>query len=687
MTPATPRESAAPAHSSLLRARLTAFRALFGLPANDLELAHAQLVALAKQIPLLFIILTVNAVALAATHARSAPPFLTLIMPAVFCLVCCDRVRYWLRVDLSTFDGVSALRRMKVVMVNVAVFGVIFTAWSLALYPYGDAFARCHVAFYMAITVISCILCLMHLRGAALLLTTIVVAPYTIFFLLTGNLVLIAMAANLLLVAGTLIFVMLRNYQNFVGRLLSQRETQRLADDNLRLANLDGLTGLPNRRRFFSQLDHVLKACEQAGTGLAVAIVDLDRFKSVNDIYGHGAGDRLLEQIGQRLNDIVTSEVFIARLGGDEFGVILKTGPDEAAIAAFGAAIWALLAEPSKINKDSVATIGCSVGVATYPLTGRTAEELFERADYALYDGKQHHKGEMVLFSQELETRIRNSSQIEQALRSADLENELWLAFQPIVDTTTGRAVAFEALARWNSPELGLIAPNVFIPIAEHVQIINRITEILFAKTLNTLRLWPEPLRVTFNLSAHDLVSAATMATIRSMVVQSGITPERIVFEITEGALLQDFDEAAGAIAALHALGAKIALDDFGTGFSSLGYVHRLKLDKLKIDRSFVLGVENTVTAPKIIQSIIDLCRNLGLDCVIEGVETETQLAVLLGLGARYAQGYLFSKPMRAHDIAAFLAKDFAREPLSLVSAPQRRVVAVGTRVTAAVSP
>jgi diguanylate cyclase (GGDEF)-like protein len=650
-------------------------------------LAHAQLVVLAKQIPLLFIILTVNAVALAATHARCAPLFLTVIMPAVFCVVCYDRVKYWLRVDLSTFDGAGALHRMKVIMVNVAMFGVIFTAWSLALYPYGDAFARCHVAFYMAITVISCILCLMHLRGAALLLTIIVVGPYTIFFLLTGNLVLIAMAANFLLVAGTLIFVMLRNYQDFAGRLLSQRETQRLADENLRLANLDGLTGLPNRRRFLSQLDHVLNASEQAGTAFAVAIIDLDRFKSVNDIHGHAAGDRLLEQIGQRLNSIVTSDVFISRLGGDEFGVILQTAPSEAAIAAFGAAVQALLAAPFNISKDSVATIGCSIGVATYPLTGGTAAELFERADYALYDGKEHHKGETVRFSQELETRIRKTSQIEQALRNADLENELWLAFQPIVDTKSGQTTAFEALARWNSRELGPVAPNVFIPIAEHAQIINRITQILFAKALDAARLWPERLRVGFNLSAHDLVSPATMANVRSMVAQSGIAPERIVFEITEGALLQDFDEAAGTIAALHALGARIALDDFGTGFSSLGYVNRLKLDKLKIDRSFVLDIESSDTAPKIIRSIIDLCRNLGLDCVIEGVETETQLAILLGLGAQYIQGYLFGKPMPAHQIAAFLGEGSARDALARITARQRNLAMVRPRIRDAVFP
>jgi diguanylate cyclase (GGDEF)-like protein len=653
--------------------RLTELRALFALPADDLDLAVSQLAVLARQIPLLLTILTVNALALAATHARSAPRLLTMVIPTILCLVCYYRVIFWWRIDLSRIDGAGALQRMKIIVRSVVLLGIAFTFWSLALYPYGDAFARCHVAFYMAITVISCILCLTHLRGAALLLTGIVVVPYTVFFVLTGNIVLIAMAANLLLVAASLIFVMLRNYQDFAGRVVSQRETQRLSDENLRLAHLDGLTGLPNRRRFLAELDHVFAAAQTAGSGFSVAMIDLDRFKSVNDTYGHTAGDRLLEQIGARLSRIVTPELFIARLGGDEFGAILKGAPDDDAIRAFGAQVQALLEPAFIIGIDGLATIGCSIGVATYPRTGQTAEELFERADYALYDGKQHRKGETILFSQDLEIQIRKSSQIEQALRNADLQSELWLAFQPIVDAMTSQTVAFEALARWNSREFGVVQPGVFIPIAEHTQLMNQITKILFAKTLDALRLCPAPIRVCFNLSAYDLCSRATMADIQAMVAQSDIPPGRIVFEITEGALLQDFDLAAETIEALHRLGARIALDDFGVGFSSLGYVHRLKLDKIKIDRSFVTDIERTETAPKIIRSIVDLCRNLELDCVIEGVETPSQLALLLGLGAGHVQGFLFSAPLPVEAIAGFLASNSASESLTMKLPHQRR--------------
>ena len=275
-----------------LTARFAALAAVLSLPSGDPELAHAQLGVLAEQIPMLFVILIANALALALTHARVAPWFLTVVIPAILCMMCYHRVRYWRRLDLSAVDGTWALAKLRTMVVTIVVFGVIFTTWSLSLYPYGDAYARCHVAFYMAITVISCILCLTHLRCGALLLTAVVLVPFTIFFLLTGNLVLIAMAANFVLVAAGLIVIMLRNYDGFVAHFLSLRETRRLSDDNLRLAYLDALTGLPNRRSFLAELDTVLAVSKKTGVGFAVAIIDLDRFKSVNDTYGHAAGDR-----------------------------------------------------------------------------------------------------------------------------------------------------------------------------------------------------------------------------------------------------------------------------------------------------------------------------------------------------------------------------------------------------------
>jgi len=642
---------------------IRAVAGLFALPKADPELAQSQYAAMSSQIPLLYFILIVNALALAVTHRRGAPVILVYGVPAVFCAACGFRSVSWLRKRGRVVTGQQALRRLRGTMVLVALLGAGFTLWSLSLFPYGGAYGQCQVEFYMSITVIGCIFCLMHLRGAALLLTVIVIGPFTVFFVRTGQIELVAMAVNMLLVTFGVLVVMQRHYRDFTALIISRRaligrqmETQLLSDENLRLANLDSLTSLPNRRRFFAELDRALGEAEGQGKRLAVAVLDLDRFKGVNDVYGHSAGDRLLTQVGLRLKRITSGRVFIARLGGDEFGAILSDIADEADILAFGAAVKALLSGPCVVG-DRLSPISCSIGIATYPEAAGSAADLFERADYALYHGKQVARGEVVVFSGEHETVIRRAAIVEQAFRTADLEAELWMAFQPIFDVRRSRVVAFEALARWNSAELGAVAPDVFIPVAERSQMMARVTGILFAKALAAARGWPESVGLCFNLSAHDLIASQTMERLRAMIARGEVAARRIEFEVTETALLQNFELAAASLQALHEMGARISLDDFGTGYSSLGYVHRLKLDKIKIDRSFVVDVDRTATAPGIVRTIVGLCQNLGLDCVVEGVETASQLQVLAGLGCNLIQGYYFSRPVTGDKVGEVIAR------------------------------
>jgi diguanylate cyclase (GGDEF)-like protein len=506
----------------------------------------------------------------------------------------------------------------------------------------------------------------MHLRGAALMLTAIVVLPFMIFFCFTGNVVLIAIALNLALVTGGLVFIMLRNYDDFAGLIRSrkvlldrQREMQRLNDENMRIAYSDSLTGLPNRRQFLATLDETLAIADQSGRTFAVALVDLDGFKSVNDVYGHAAGDGLLVDIGQRLKCLARPDVFLARLGGDEFGVILTAFSSCADIVAFGEEMLGHLRAPCCIRNTTVAISG-SMGVAIYPEAGQTAEELFERADYALYHGKQTVKGQVVIFSDSHERLVRQNGSIEQALRRADLEREMSLVFQPIIDTATNRAIACEALARWDSPNVVPVGPQVFLPMAERLGLIGELTETLLGKALLAAQHWPPGLTLCFNLSAFDLARPATMERVRQMVIGSGIAPSRIEFEITETAAMGDLGQVAEAIERLHALGSRVSLDDFGSGFSSLGHIHRLRLDQIKMDRSFVHDIDRSTTAPSIIRSILALCADLGMDCVVEGVETETQRRILEGLGCRLMQGYLFSRPISAEGVAALVA---AQEP------------------------
>ena len=255
------------------------------------------------------------------------------------------------------------------------------------------------------------------------------------------------------------------------------------------------------------------------------------------------------------------------------------------------------------------------------------------------------------------ETQIRQFASVERCLHSADLEKELSLNFQPIFDVIRGDVIAFEALARWDSPELGRVPPGVFVRVAERSDFITRLTRVLLRKALACAREWPETIRVSFNLSVRDIASAEAIMRIVSIIENSGVSPRRIELEVTETALMRDFDKGCECLNVLKALGVNIALDDFGTGFSSLSYVHQLPLDKIKIDRSFIKDIETQATCRDIVKTVIDLCRNLKLACVIEGMETREQAEILRELGGALMQGYYFGRDMPSHAVAAFLAE------------------------------
>ncbi|HSX55830.1 MAG TPA: EAL domain-containing protein, partial [Sphingomonas sp.] len=272
------------------------------------------------------------------------------------------------------------------------------------------------------------------------------------------------------------------------------------------------------------------------------------------------------------------------------------------------------------------------------------AHALFDRSDYALYHAKSHERGECVIFSAEHEAMIRDELQLEAAFRTADLNAELSLLFQPIYETRSMTLAGVEALARWHSPQLGLVMPDRLIAMAERLGLINQVTLILFAKLLAKAAQLPPSVSVSFNLSVHDVASPETIRELTRMIVASGLRPERLMFEITETTLMSDIDGARAALGQLRGLGVRIALDDFGTGYSSLGMLHQIPLDTLKVDRSFAAGM-TTQSGRAMIAAIRGLAQSLNLDCVIEGIETEAQLMEASLLGCRYAQGYLLGRP------------------------------------------
>ncbi|SAK88925.1 diguanylate cyclase/phosphodiesterase with PAS/PAC sensor(s) [Caballeronia pedi] len=632
------------------------------------DLARSQFDAFSRQLPLLYLILVINSVAVAVTHVDSAPAWLAIYVPLAMCSACVIRLLVWLgrRKDLAARTDAELAARLKTMMRLLVVLGVSFTTWGLMLYPYGDPYEQAHVAFYMSITVIGCIFCLMHMRTAALLLTAIVIVPFTIFFLQTNNGVLIAIAINVLLVSIAMIVILLTYYRDFASLVESQTELrakqaelqmkqaelqaqqvklQKLSDENVRLANLDSLTGLPNRRRFLSDLEALFQSQTGRPTRFAVGVIDLDGFKQINDLYGHGAGDRVLEEVGQRLQRFLTPAMSLARLGGDEFGLLVTEVPDSQHLLRLGDAICEVLRAPFEWH-GITARLSGSIGFATYPKAGRSPAQLFERADYALYFAKENRRGSTTIFSGEHEDTIRELGQIEQALRHADLEREMTLHFQPIVHVVRHHVISYEALARWNSPSLGPVAPSAFIKVAERSDLIHSLSIVLLRKALETMRGWDATTRVSFNLSARDIGSADAIGDIVTLIRQSGVAPARLTFEVTETGVIRNFERAALSLQTLKQLGVRISLDDFGTGYSSLTCIHRLPLDKVKIDRGFLEDIEADTAAQDIVRSILELCRSLKLTCVVEGVETVAQMNILRSLGCTVMQGYYFGPPM-----------------------------------------
>ncbi len=443
-----------------------------------------------------------------------------------------------------------------------------------------------------------------------------------------------------------------------ISKAVAARITSEVHRDEARvLALFDALTSLPNRRNFFATLEGIIAQ----RTAFDLALLDLDGFKPINDLYGHAAGDAVLCEAARRISRAGPPDTFVARLGGDEFAIIFPGRRSRQELEDIGERICVELEQPLHIE-GMTGSVSASLGCVRHaPKDGHmepTPSCLLERADFALYFAKENRRGSTVVFSDSHETQIQESKRIDQALRAADLDVELDVVFQPQFDLVNGRTGAFEALARWNSPELGPVAPDVFIRAAEKSGLITRLTRILLAKALRSAKTWPQPLRIAFNLSAHDLHSSRAIGRICEVVKSSGVAPERIEFEITETAMLTDFDQALKSLADLRALGCRIAIDDFGSGYSSFSYIHRLPVDCIKIDRSFVTQLAENSQAAMVIKTMIDLCGNLHLDHVIEGVETEEQLRQVNDAHARHVQGYLFAKPMPAEAIAHYLADE-----------------------------
>jgi diguanylate cyclase (GGDEF)-like protein len=408
------------------------------------------------------------------------------------------------------------------------------------------------------------------------------------------------------------------------------------------LAHHDALTGLPNRAAFNERLNEQLRSTIGAGGGFALLCIDLDRFKEINDVFGHGTGDALLQEIGQRLQH-ASGNNFLARPGGDEFAVIVheNCGPGE--VAALGERLLASVADELTIHGHQL-RIALSAGVALYPSDGADAESLVANADAALYRAKTDGRGMVRFFEAEMDQKLRERRAMQHDLRSAIERNELKLYYQPQVQVG-GKVIAFEALLRWHHPQKGFVPPAEFIPLAEESGVILPIGEWVLRTACREAAGWSTPIRIGVNLSPVQFRHGDLPALVHSILIETGLQASRLELEITESVLIDDFSRTVSVLRRLKALGVRIAMDDFGTGYSSLSYLQAFPFDKIKIDQAFISNLKENSQAATIVRAVIGLARGLEVPVIAEGVETKEQLEFSSGESCDEVQGYLVGRP------------------------------------------
>jgi diguanylate cyclase (GGDEF)-like protein/PAS domain S-box-containing protein len=411
----------------------------------------------------------------------------------------------------------------------------------------------------------------------------------------------------------------------------------------------DALTGVPNRVLFNERLGHALTRVAR-GEVLAIHILDLDRFKAVNDTLGHGAGDKLLKLVAARLRSIVREVDTIARMGGDEFAILQDGIAQPADATALARRIIEALSEPYDVDGQQ-AIIGTSVGIAMGPGDGITPEELVRNADLALYRAKGEGRGCFHFFERGMDAQMQERRAIEYDLRKALGEGQFELHYQPVVALDDGEIQGFEALIRWHHPQRGMVLPGTFIPLAEEIGFIVPLGEWAIREACATAATWPDDLKIAVNLSPAQFRSSGLVQTVVSALAASGLAPERLELEVTETVLLEDGEATLDTLYQLRGLGVRVAMDDFGTGYSSLSYLQKFPFDKIKIDRSFVKDVAADASSLNIIRAVTAMAKGLGMTTTAEGVETHEQLDAVRSEGCTEMQGYLFSQPLPAGEI------------------------------------
>ena len=626
---------------------------LFTVDAGDKDLLLAQFDSFVRQIPLLYFILGASALIVAVSHFGKAPVLLTLVVPGALSAVCLFRGFKWWRRRDADVSFAAALRHVRLTQAMSGVLAVGFTAWGFALAQYGDAYDQAEVVFFLALTMVSCLFSLMHLRPAALLVTLIGVVPFCGWFALAGHRHFLPEAANLALVSASLFTVLIGYSRDFAALVASKRDllierraAVRLGEENQRLANLDTLSGLPNRRAVMARLDGL---AAQAEAPVSLIFIDLDGFKEVNDVYGHEMGDELIVHAAGLFSARLSQPAMIARLGGDEFAVLMWDADAPRRALDYAHAVLADLARPILIG-DRPIEIGASLGLAEARLGQATPLELFRRADVAMYEAKTAGKNRVMTYVPQMDAARQKQTDLAEEIRLGLERGEFDIAYQPIVTAGDRALFAVEALLRWPRRPAGPLGPDAFIPVAETTGLIHALGLYVLRKAAADIGPLGD-LRLCVNVSPAQFRDPDFERNVAAVLAETGFPAERLEVEITEGYLIEHPERASRAIAALKRMGVRVALDDYGTGHTSIVYLRTYAFDRIKIDKSLAGRVDHDPKCLTLVTGAIYIARGLDMEITAEGVETQTQETLLRLAGCHTMQGYLFSRPKYLEDL------------------------------------
>ena len=621
-------------------------------PGVDRALVEERYRSLRRQVPIIYLMGFVNlsAMELAATHRLS----IGLNLPTFIAVCALFRMFQWYGSrNGREADPPRMIRMMRQTVWSAAAVCVGVCLRCLYLLAIGDEASRMAVLLFGGLTAIGVSYGLTALPAAGRVPLLLIIVPISIAALLFRD-PLFAGAAFALVVVAALTMRLLNAHSRHFSAVVRSRWTiaheqelvGRAHQEAVRAATTDFLTGLPNRRAFFAALE---AATTDSSHPFAVALLDLDRFKSVNDTFGHNAGDLLLKEVATRLVSAVGPSGLVARFGGDEFGILLSELGRAFDAHGIGNQILAGVNGPALLEGREF-TIAASLGIAAASKPMQSPSRLMVDADLALYEAKEA-QARVAVYEARMEAPRRRRAEIERAMERLNMAEDLRIVFQPIFELNSGRIIANEALARWTDSELGPIPPSEFIPLAEQLNLIGDINTHLMRLAFEAARSWPPSVKLSFNLSGVQLSLPYLADGVLETLREIGLDARSLQVEVTETALLANFEQARANLRVLKRAGATIVLDDFGAGFASIGYLRELSFDQIKLDGGIVTAALQSVDGRRLLGAVIGLCDLLGVASVAEHVESEELLALVRDLGCTAAQGFWLERPLPRNDL------------------------------------